>query len=75
MVDGTGLAGELDVDITFMPDEPVRMNGSAAPTSLAMSDRPTLTTAVQEDLGLKLATRRREVDVLVIDRVERPSEN
>ena len=75
VVDETGLTGEFDVDITFMPDEPVRMNGGAAPPALAMSDRPSLTTAIQEDLGLKLETRRREVEVLVIDRVERPTEN
>jgi uncharacterized protein (TIGR03435 family) len=75
VVDETGLAGEFDVDITFMPDEPVRVNGGAAPPALAMTDRPSLMTAIQEDLGLKLETRRRDVDVLVIDRVERPSEN
>ena len=36
---------------------------------------PPLLTAIQEDLGLKLDARRRDVDVLVIDRIERPSEN
>jgi len=51
------------------------LNGAAAPPSLSQSDRPPLLTAIQEDLGLKLETRRREVDVLVIDRIERPSEN
>jgi uncharacterized protein (TIGR03435 family) len=75
VVDESGLAGEFDLDVTFMPDEPVRLNGAAAPPSLAMADRPSLTTAIQEDLGLKLDPRRREVDVLVIDRIERPSEN
>ena len=75
VVDESGLAGEFDVDITFMPDQPVQLNGGAAPPSLAMSDRPALMTAIQEDLGLKLEPQRREVDVLVIDRIERPSEN
>jgi len=75
VVDETGLTGEFDVDISFMPDEPVRLNGGAAPTVLAMADRPSLMTAIQEDLGLKLETRRRQVEVLVIDRVERPTEN
>jgi len=75
VVDETGLAGEFDVDVTFMPDQPVALNGAAAPPSLSQSDRPPLLTAIQEDLGLKLETRRREVDVLVIDRIERPSEN
>jgi uncharacterized protein (TIGR03435 family) len=59
VVDETGLTGDFDVDVT----------------ELAQSDRPPLLTAIQDDLGLKLETRRRDVDVLVIDRVERPSEN
>jgi uncharacterized protein (TIGR03435 family) len=75
VVDESGLGGEFDLDLTFMPDQPVQMNGGAAPPSLAMSDRPALMTAIQEDLGLKLDARRRDVDVLVIDRIERPSEN
>jgi uncharacterized protein (TIGR03435 family) len=75
VVDQTGLTGDFDVDVTFMPDEPVRLNGGAAPPSLANSDRPSLMTAIQEDLGLKLEPQRREIDVLVIDRIERPSEN
>jgi len=75
VTDETGLAGEFDLDVTFMPDQPVALNGAAAPPSLAMSDRPSLFTAIQEDLGLKLEPQRREVDVLVIDRIERPTEN
>jgi uncharacterized protein (TIGR03435 family) len=75
VVDETGLTGDFDLDVTFMPDQPVVLNGAAAPPSLAMSDRPSLFTAIQEDLGLKLDPRRRDVDVLVIDRIERPTEN
>ena len=75
VLDETGLSGEFDVDVTFMPDQPVTLNGAAAPPSLSQSDRPSLFTAIQEDLGLKLEPRRRDVEVLVIDRIERPSEN
>lgn len=75
VLDETGLAGDFDMDVTFMPDQPVRLNGGAAPPELAQSDRPPLMTAIQDDLGLKLDARRRDVDVLVIDRIERPSEN
>jgi uncharacterized protein (TIGR03435 family) len=58
-----------------MPDQPVVLNGAPAPAALAQSDRPPLLTALQEDLGLRLESRRREVDVLVIDHIERPSDN
>ena len=75
VLDETGLAGDYDLDVTFMPDQPVMLNGAAAPPALSQSDRPPLVTAIQEDLGLKLETRRRDVEVLVIDRIERPSEN
>jgi uncharacterized protein (TIGR03435 family) len=75
VLDETGLSGDFDLDVTFTPDQPVALNGAAAPPSLSQSDRPPLLTAIQEDLGLKLETRRRDVDVLVIDRIERPSEN
>jgi len=51
------------------------LNGAPAPPALAQSDRPSLLPALQEDLGLKLEARRRTVDVLVIDRIERPSGN
>jgi uncharacterized protein (TIGR03435 family) len=75
VVDETALTGEFDLDLTFLPDQPVMINGGAAPPALAMADRPSLLTAIQEDLGLKLESQRRHVDVLVIDRIERPSEN
>jgi uncharacterized protein (TIGR03435 family) len=75
VVDETGLSGDFDMDVTFMPDQPVRLNGGAAPPELSQSDRPPLMTAIQDDLGLKLDARRRDVDVLVIDRIERPSDN
>jgi uncharacterized protein (TIGR03435 family) len=84
IVNETALAGEFDLDVTFTPDQgtvgglPASSASVPAPPPGALApptDRPSLLTAMQEDLGLKLDARRRVVDVLVIDRVERPSEN
>ena len=84
VVNETTLDGDFDLDVTYTPDSST--SGAAPASSVAApapppgalappSDRPSLFTAIQEDLGLKLDSRRRVVDVLVIDRIERPSEN
>ena len=65
--DRTGLTGGFDFDLEFTPDP-----GTAAPTP---ADHPSLFTALEEQLGLKLQPRRESVDVVVVDRVERPTEN
>ena len=84
VVNETALDGDFDLDVTYTPDSstsgvaPASSVAAPAPPPGALapsSDRPSLSTAMQEDLGLKLDARRRVVDVLVIDRIERPSEN
>jgi len=68
--DKTGLTGSYDIDLSFLPEQ--------VPASVlepAMLDRPTLVTALQEQLGLKLESHQENVDVLVIDRIEQPTEN
>jgi uncharacterized protein (TIGR03435 family) len=68
VVDRTGLTGTFDIDLHWLPDNPV---ASAAPGDEAVS----IFTALQEQLGLKLESTTGPVDVLVIDHVERPTEN
>ena len=63
LIDKTGLDGWYAFDLTYNPDE------SKA------SDRPSLFTALEEQLGLKLIAKKGPAEVLVIDRLERPSEN
>jgi len=70
VVDKTGLTGEYDASLTFDLDS---VANSASPTD--PSDLPSIFTAVQEQLGLKLESAKGPVDVLVIDRAEKPSEN
>jgi uncharacterized protein (TIGR03435 family) len=61
----TGLDGLYDVDLHWTPD--------TAPADAPPG--PSLYTALQEQAGLKLEAKRGPVDVMVIDRAERPSEN
>jgi uncharacterized protein (TIGR03435 family) len=68
VVDRTGIIGLYDVELRFSPQ--------AAPGSdLTNPDAPSLFTALEEQLGLKLDAQREIVDVLVIDRIDRPTEN
>lgn len=68
VVDRTGLPGLYDIELTFTPNQPP---GS----DLTNPDAPSVFTALQEQLGLKLDAERELVEVLVIDRIERPTEN
>ena len=75
VVDQTGLTGRWDFRLEWTPD-PSQFGGRALPVGPSDANRPTaLFTAIQEQLGLKLESKRTLVDVLVIDRVEKPSEN
>jgi uncharacterized protein (TIGR03435 family) len=70
VTDGTGLTGNLDFEIDWSPEL------SATPgTAPVVGDKPSIFTALQEQLGLKLEGTRTEVQVFVIDRIERPSGN
>jgi uncharacterized protein (TIGR03435 family) len=69
VVDRTDLQGIYDVDLEWsvddIPDRTVQAN-----------DPPSLVTALQEKLGLRLDTRKAPVDIYVIDHVERvPTQN
>jgi len=73
VVDKTGLKGTYDISLRWTPTE-----GQAwLPTGPLPPDdsQPSIFTAVQEQLGLKLEPQRGPVEVLVIDRAEKPSEN
>jgi uncharacterized protein (TIGR03435 family) len=63
VVDRTGLSDSYDFTLDWSPDPP--------PDSKA----PTLITALQEQLGLRLERQKAPVEVLVIDGIERPSQN
>ncbi len=83
VVDKTGHTGAFDVNLEFTPDQslagfpstgwkPVEAAGTP---SAAEPTGPTVFAALQERLGLKLASSRGPVEILVIDHIERPSGN
>jgi uncharacterized protein (TIGR03435 family) len=65
VTDHTGLEGQYEISLRWNPDP----GGTGDPSV------PSLFAAIQEQLGLKLEPRREPVEVLVVDRVDRPSEN
>ena len=70
----TGLAGLFEYSMFYSPDgDPLfgRETAATAPDIAA----PHFSTALQEQLGLKLERSRAQVDVLVIDHIERPTDN
>ncbi len=69
VVDKTGITGVFPVHLTFVPDD------IAADGPPVNGSGPSIFTAVQEQLGLKLESTKGPVDVLVIDHVEKHSEN
>jgi len=80
VVDQTGLgANRYDFILKWTPDQAqaqIASPGAAAPTAADNPDAPPdLFTAFEQQLGLKLVSTKAPVDVLVIDRAEKPSEN
>jgi uncharacterized protein (TIGR03435 family) len=73
VVDGTGLTGNYDYKLEWTPDESQPNSGGDAPPADAAG--PTVFTAVQEQLGLRLEPVKGPVPVVVIDRVVKPSDN
>ncbi len=77
VVDQTGLTGRYDFQLRFTPDATQVANfGGLEPANPADLDAPPdIFTAFEQQLGLKLQPTKALVDVMVIDRIERPSPN
>jgi uncharacterized protein (TIGR03435 family) len=77
VIDRTGLQGRWDFTLRWTPDESqfAGMGVRVPPPSNDPDAPPGIFTAFQEQLGLKLESTRGPVDVLVVDTIEKPSEN
>jgi uncharacterized protein (TIGR03435 family) len=76
VIDRTGLSGSFDLDVAFAVDQLAPAGQApldAPPLSPIDPSGPSIFTALQEQLGLKLESERGPVEVLVIDSVERPT--
>jgi uncharacterized protein (TIGR03435 family) len=73
VVDHTGLTTRYDFDLEWTPDE--SQFGGQLPPGPPDTPKPGLFAALQQQLGLKMEASRGPVDILVIDRLDRPSEN
>jgi len=73
VINMTGLKGNYDFKISFLPELPPGFDKDSLPP--AVLERPNLFTAVREQLGLKLTPQKGPVTYMVIDHVERASDN
>jgi|SRR6185437_8687909 len=90
IIDKTEYTQSFDYRLTWTPDGPAAQAGGTCPASWealqqrfskqvgtgpAPANCPSLFTAIQEQMGLKLEPQKAPIEVLVIDHIEKPSEN
>jgi uncharacterized protein (TIGR03435 family) len=78
VVNRTGLTGKYDFNLKFTPDPSQLANLGGLPPGAAAADPdapPDIFAAFQQQLGLKLESTKTAVDVMVIEKIEKPSEN
>ncbi len=77
VVDQTGLQGRFDFTLKWTPDDSqfAGMGAKIPPSTDSANAPPALYTAIQEQIGLKLDATKAPADVLVVDHLEKPTEN
>jgi len=78
VIDRSGIDGYFNIALEYIPEAGITgplPPGVPPPDPPPRGDAPSLFTALQEQLGLKLDATRAPVDVLVIDRASPPTEN
>ena len=74
VLDKTGLTGKYDFQLT-LTDFQLSINAEQRGIPAADSEGPSVFTALQDQLGLKLEAQKAAIEIIVIDRASRPSEN
>jgi uncharacterized protein (TIGR03435 family) len=75
VVDHTGIVGKYDFKLRWTPDWSQFEGKSPWPATNDTNAPPSLYTAIQEQLGLKLEPGKEPIDVLAVDGVQKPSDN
>ena len=78
VVDQTGLEGRYDFTLEWRPDTPAAATAAGAPPPALpqnIEDRPDLLNAMRQQLGLKIEQGKTMVEVMVIDKVHKPTAN
>ena len=73
VLNSTELTGRYDFDLEWTPDE--SQFGGQLPPGPPDSGKPGLFAAVQQQLGLRIEATRGLIDTLIIDRLDKPSDN
>jgi uncharacterized protein (TIGR03435 family) len=75
VIDRTGIAGTFDIDLDWTPDASTLPDPTRPDSKPVDANGPSLFTALQEQLRLKLEADTAPLEVVVIDRLERPEAN
>jgi bla regulator protein blaR1 len=80
VIDKTGLAARYSFDLKWTPNQPSTAQLGTPTSSETLPqptdpDGPSIFSALQEQLGLRLESEKGQVEILIIDRAERPSKN
>ena len=75
VIDRTGLSGDFDIELEMSAELGPPPPPPGVPDKVDRTFAPSIFTSLQEQLGLRLESQQGPVDVLVIDRVERPVPN
>lgn len=76
VIDGTGLTGAFDFQLEWTPDHTLPTNPEEMPVQPSSDpSHPFLAAALQEQLGLKLESKKGKIEMVIIDHAEKPSGN